>query len=617
MSTARAWPAQAYLDALRPDAGWSVRTAVLASYSADLPSIAAALLSLAGRDDERGTGGRADLAEAIEELRGKVRIIIQRGRLAKLRRLPAIVGILDQFLVEVPFDEAERSWHPKIALVCFEHSDGSSAWRLWLGSRNLTAVENRDFGMVLKGLPASRVRGITAEGMENLASRLAEFAALPGVEPADFGRQAGEVRWAAPSGVKLRSLRLTSGEGGEPLPTCPARLEDVILVSPFLDSTFVKAVGRWGREGTGYSLLSTHTELRKLAQQVGKPLERFRDRLLVLDRPVDPIDPVGQEVIAVGSTEPEITIEAGAEQASPLGLHAKILAARCAGKARLWVGSANATERAWSGRNVEVIAEIEADEELLSGLEHLLGQGRPVEEADLAREPADKEDPIRERLEVARKRMTALWSGRLTRDEEDKFRLESPYDPHPEDPDLLLAAGLATGDLVSWPPSTSTLELGSYPLSLHTEMVQFRLSLDGRECTWLQRCEVTPALHEDRDRAALSTFLGPRAFLEWMKALLAGSEAADAAEEAWDEPSSVRTGTSELAASATLSITLEDMLSCWARDPQTFARADRRMRAFLDPMINEAAERADGELIRLRELSRIWDMLAGQLMEPS
>jgi hypothetical protein len=29
--------------------------------------------------------------------------------------LPRIAGILDQFIVEQPYDEHERSWHPKIA----------------------------------------------------------------------------------------------------------------------------------------------------------------------------------------------------------------------------------------------------------------------------------------------------------------------------------------------------------------------------------------------------------------------------------------------------------------------------------------------------------------------
>src|SRR3546814_9861066 len=51
--------------------------------------------------------------EAVERLKGKVRIVIQRGRLAKMRRTPRSAEGVDQFVREVDFDEAMHSWHPK------------------------------------------------------------------------------------------------------------------------------------------------------------------------------------------------------------------------------------------------------------------------------------------------------------------------------------------------------------------------------------------------------------------------------------------------------------------------------------------------------------------------
>jgi hypothetical protein len=145
MTENAAWPSQAYLDALRPDAGSAVTAAILTSYSADLPSTVAALLALAGRDNDEGSGDKADLAEAVEELRGKVRILIQCGRLARPKRMPPIAAVLDQFIREINLDERQHSWHPKLALVRFANGD----WRLWLGSRNLSAAINRDFSVLL------------------------------------------------------------------------------------------------------------------------------------------------------------------------------------------------------------------------------------------------------------------------------------------------------------------------------------------------------------------------------------------------------------------------------------------------------------------------------------
>ena len=40
-------------------------------------------------------------------------------------------------------------------------------------------------------------------------------------------------------------------------------------------------------------------------------------------------------------------------------LHAKLIAALCGKKdVRMWIGSANATARGWSGRNVECVVEV-------------------------------------------------------------------------------------------------------------------------------------------------------------------------------------------------------------------------------------------------------------------
>src|SRR3954467_1924558 len=136
--TIDSWPALSFLEGLRPGPDESVELALLASYSADLGTIGATLLALAGKDSDAGRGSPSDFADAVERLRGKVRIIIQRGRLAKMRRTPRIAAVLDQFVREGDFDESIRSWHPKAALVRTRNTEDVIGWRLWIGSRNLT-----------------------------------------------------------------------------------------------------------------------------------------------------------------------------------------------------------------------------------------------------------------------------------------------------------------------------------------------------------------------------------------------------------------------------------------------------------------------------------------------
>lgn len=174
------WPALSFLEGLRPGPTESVELALLASYSADLGSIGATLLALAGKDSDSGRGSASDFADSVERLRGKVRIIIQRGRLAKMRRTPRIAAVMDQFVREVGFDEAVHSWHPKAALVRTRSTDGEVGWRLWIGSRNLTECVNRDIGLLLA---SGTKEGTQVPGAADLARALADRAALTGVRP--------------------------------------------------------------------------------------------------------------------------------------------------------------------------------------------------------------------------------------------------------------------------------------------------------------------------------------------------------------------------------------------------------------------------------------------------
>lgn len=72
--TSRLWKSNPFLDCLRPDVGWSVDQCVIATYSADLVAIVAAMLALAGLDDDRGSGSKVDFAIAHERLRRRAKI---------------------------------------------------------------------------------------------------------------------------------------------------------------------------------------------------------------------------------------------------------------------------------------------------------------------------------------------------------------------------------------------------------------------------------------------------------------------------------------------------------------------------------------------------------------
>jgi hypothetical protein len=125
------WSSVSYLDALRPEPGWRVDFALLASYSVNLVALVAALLGLAGLDDDHGSGSKVDFANAIQALRDRVRILVQAGQAVAPSQTPKILVILDQFVRQVPMNEEDGSWHPKVALVRLgaKTERGAVQWR--------------------------------------------------------------------------------------------------------------------------------------------------------------------------------------------------------------------------------------------------------------------------------------------------------------------------------------------------------------------------------------------------------------------------------------------------------------------------------------------------------
>ncbi|WP_051320750.1 phospholipase D family protein [Cupriavidus sp. amp6] len=612
----KAWPNQSYLDALRPPPGERVRFALLATYSADLWSLGATLLALAGRDLDNGSGTRADMAEAIEALRGRIGVVVQRGRLAKPRRTPKIAAVFDQFVTEVACDESISSWHPKIALIGYEQADKPTSWRLWIGSKNLTRAWNLDFGLVLNAGTGDR-RACDIEGVADLGYHLATLAGIPGVAPNAIAEQLKGLKWIMPPGVKVK--RITLKRDHETLVQLPdvARADEIFVVSPFLDGTFIKRIGTWGDEHSARILVSTEMAARKLASQAGFPLEKFGRFVYVYDQP-EPDASVPQPADILDATAMGTLQE---DEVVPFGLHAKVIALVTGRNAKLWVGSANATQRGWGNGNVEVIAEIDCEVSMLDGLRHLVGLARPVEIAALRIAPIEP-DHVAERLEECRRQLAAALDALLLRNG-DVFTLVAAEAPSLSGVEMELRVGLATTETVPWPAGQRIVLIGSVPAAEQTGLVRFQLALAGQVCEWLQKFVIEPAVPPGRDRAAIAAHLGPQQFLAWVRAMLNGNSA-DPDEPNWDDEDKdddgedlggydeVRLQPARWKVRAFPQITLEEILSCWARDPEAFAAAYARVDAYTDAVLRVAGQ-AEAEREHLDELRRVWSLAHASL----
>jgi hypothetical protein len=600
------WPALSFLEGLRPGPDENVELALLASYSADLGSIGATLLALAGKDTDSGRGSPSDFADAVERLRGKVRIVIQRGRLAKMRRTPRIAAVLDQFVREVDFDEATHSWHPKAALVRTLSVDGEVGWRLWIGSRNLTECVNRDIGLLLT---SGAKGGAPIPGADELASALAERAALKGLRAASLAATIAKVAWRPPAGVRVERILWSAGSGDQPIPVPPAGTDEVVVVSPFIDKSFLARQIPKGAKPARCVLLTTMREI----ERIGPTLAAFDD-LLALDAPDYPIgDPEPDP--QPSASDANVGSDGDEEEEVGRGLHAKLLFMRSGRKRTLWLGSANATLRAWTGRNAEVTAELLVTELIEKGLKALLGSARLVEALSMEHSP-DADALEEEALERARTQVAARWAVVLSVDDEG-VRLTHrsdlyPSGPHPDEVDIVLEVGALHGEPIAWPAQQVVVHLGPVVQAERSEFVRLRVSRGDKGLSWLQRAPAEPPFGEDRDRAAFVRFLGARGFLLWVAGLLADD--GRQGEGDWtNDDLQARVG---LGTNPTLDWslpTLEEMLAAWARDPDKFREIERRVSQYLPAVLDQAEREEPQTALILKRFDVLWSKLRSGL----
>ncbi|HQZ68572.1 MAG TPA: phospholipase D family protein, partial [Planctomycetaceae bacterium] len=429
------WGSVPYLDALRPDYGWHVEYAVLSSYSADLYALVAAMLALGGVDDDRGSGSKVDFANGLERLNNRLRLVVQSGRLVAPRKTPKILALLDQYIREVKFDEKDQSWHPKIALVKTRSNDDEEVeWRLWIGSRNLTRDMSWDVGLTLVGKQGSE--GVVIEGVPDLGASLARRADLAGFNAKDVHAELNGILWKCPDGCDVQQIRLHEDSEPRRLPSPPTELKRLLVISPFLDGKTVGALSKWGSEGVSRVLLSTKPELLKLAHQKSRPLDGFTELLSLTA-------PDSDEVTAI-EADTAADVKSEDEEPEPRGLHGKLILAEHADGITMWLGSANATTRGWSGPNAEVIAEASVSNIMAEGLDEFVKEfGATVQVGDLEDIPEDDKD--RDRLETARTQVAARWSVAQQLGE-DVTVLTTAVPPHPDDSAIQLHVASLTGN---------------------------------------------------------------------------------------------------------------------------------------------------------------------------
>jgi hypothetical protein len=353
------------LSALRPPLGYRFDRGIATTYTMDFLSALSAPLALAGywvADNlETQQVDHISICDALEAVRSRLDIFVQAGNTETtigVKSPTPLIALLEPMIHEVRRPAPGRLFHPKIWLLRFTHNSEVPLYRCLILSRNLTQDRSWDMVLTLDSTPDRRNRNSQNEQLVRLVESLPARTTVPmsaerirAIE--EFAKELSSVHWELPEGFThidfyaygvpgLRSTRPESLFAGK----------DHLIVSPFASST---ALQRVLKDASGRVQLVTRVET---AQQLSPNL-RSRMSIFVLD------------VSSTADNSSELSSAAEAARTFD-DIHAKAYLVELKSDAYVYVGSANATDAAFSG-NTEILVELQGSRKVF-GIDQVFGE---------------------------------------------------------------------------------------------------------------------------------------------------------------------------------------------------------------------------------------------------
>jgi hypothetical protein len=427
------------------------------------------------------------------------------------------------------------------------------------------------------------------------------------VLPAEnVGKELAKLTWECPPGSEIHRVSLLGPGLASGLPQPPSDTDRMFVVSPFLDAKTVGAASTWGDTRTRRTLVSTAMELQRLLHEDDKIFKDFDDLR------IQPLPDLPGEGAVTLDEETHAAVEiAESEEAPPIGLHAKLFFAAKGNRRQLWLGSANATERGWQGRNFEIVAELSIARDTAAGIEEFVATCERFNSN--TRPPKTDEDE--QALELARKLLSGQWSLRQ-KISEAELEIKASAPPPLTDSKIELEVATLGGSWNAWPRNADRILLPGLPRWQRSDFVQVRVVRGDRMCAWLQIAPCDPPPDEERDHAIIAQYLDPRTFLWWLRSMLTNDPAHLAGGD-WDVKADTSTNArinDSRAADIGLIPTVEEILRSWARNSSVFDSADEKVKTYLKELENRAHENgAAADVEMLQKFRQTWDILALEL----
>lgn len=380
------------LESLRPPVGYAVESVVVTTFSLDLLTLLTVPLAFTFSDweDEEGRPTKDPLAllQAVRRNAGCITVFCQAGQIAVPKQHQLLYTYLEDSVFEVSVQRPQGVFHPKVWVLRFVGKDSTVRYRFLCLSRNLTFDRSWDTVLVLDGELTDRRKAIAAN------HPLGDFVeALPGFALRPVPKHVAET--VERMQRELRLVRFELPEEFDDITFWPmgikgthswpfgGRADRMLVMSPFVTE---RCLTRLTEHGTGHVLISRLDEVGAVDP---KRLESF-EHIYVLSPDAN---------VQEGADESD----SRADHSTPLGLHAKLYLADAGRDARMWTGSANATDAAFNG-NVEFLVELGGKKSVM-GIDAFLARAEKTASfADLLvpftpSSDADGSDPVQDELE--------------------------------------------------------------------------------------------------------------------------------------------------------------------------------------------------------------------------
>ena len=334
------------LEILRPPHGYELDRAIATTFSLDLLALLTAPLAftLFDWEDEEGRTTNDPLAilESLRRYADRISIFCQAGRIA-VPRTHQLFCYLEDSIFQVTAPRPGAVFHPKLWVLRFCAAEEPVLYRVLLPTRNLTFERCWDTVLILEGLVVDRQKAYAANHpLSEFIAKLPDLCLSPPPKKTKdsielIREELRRVDFEVPEPFREMIFWSMGVDVTRrwPFQNIGRSFDRVLVMSPFVsDGCLSQLSGRRGQD----VLISRPDELAKLKPAT---ISGFKDVLVL-----NPSANLGEEA------------EGAAESAA--GIHAKLYIIESGGQARVWTGSANATNAAYGG-NIEFLVEFVGD----------------------------------------------------------------------------------------------------------------------------------------------------------------------------------------------------------------------------------------------------------------